>query len=159
MRTATDYLPDYIHLIPQFLPPSLAKSLLTFTTTTFGIMKTLQNHLSPLLLRVLSQPDLTSVLLLLVLAFISFKVLDMMYRTVIFWVSLALRLTMWGAIGMTGFWIYNRGVDGFVEDVHGLVEHWTGEYQKYAGEVKRFQSQKEAQIKMQQNRRGAAGWW
>jgi hypothetical protein len=29
-------------------------------------------------------------------------------------------------------------VDGFVEDVSGLMEYWGGEYDKYSGEVRRF---------------------
>ena len=44
----------------------------------------------------------------------------MMYRAVIFWVNLALRLVFWGGILVVGFWVYNRGPEGFVEDVQGL---------------------------------------
>ena len=84
----------------------------------------------------------------------------MMYRAVIFWVNLALRLVFWGGILVVGFWVYNRGPEGFVEDVQGLVEYWLGQYEMYSREVKGFQQQKEDQIRMkasaqqQQKRRG-----
>lgn len=72
----------------------------------------------------------------------------MMYRAVIFWVNMAVRLVFWGGIVVLGLWVWNRGVDGFVDDVSGLMEYWTGQYEKYSGEVKMFQEQKEAQIRM-----------
>jgi hypothetical protein len=72
----------------------------------------------------------------------------MMYRAVMFWVNMALRLVFWGAIVMLGMWLWNRGVDGFVDDVGGLVEYWTGQYEKYSGEVKMAKEQKEGQIRM-----------
>lgn len=81
----------------------------------------------------------------------------MMYRAVMFWINMALRLVFWGAIAVLGLWIWNRGVDGFVEDVSGLGEYWVGEYEKYSGEVKKFQGQKEEQIRVQAHKRGR-GW-
>ncbi|CAO2650374.1 Nn.00g016660.m01.CDS01 [Neocucurbitaria sp. VM-36] len=150
---------DYVSLLPRLLPPSLYNPLLTVLTTTFGLMRTLQSHLSPLLTRLITQPDVASILALLAIFFISLKILDMMYRAVMFWVNMALRLVFWGAIVFVGLWVYNRGVDGFVEDLQGLGEHWMGEYQKYSGEVKAFQKQKEDQIRFQagQKQRGR-GW-
>lgn len=74
-----------------------------------------------------------------------------------FWIHLVLRLMFWGAIISVGLWVYGRGLDGFTEDVQDLAEYWTAEYQKYSGEVKRFQTMKENQIRMQQGGRGAGG--
>jgi hypothetical protein len=48
-----------------------------------------------------------------------------------------------------------------VEDVAGLVEYWTGEYEKYSGEVKKFQVQNEDRIRMKAGHRqrgGGRGW-
>jgi hypothetical protein len=80
----------------------------------------------------------------------------MMYRAVMFWVNMVLRLVFWGSILLLGFWVWNRGVDGFVDDISGLMQHWTGEYEKYSGEIKKFQEQKEGQIrnKAAQRQRG-----
>jgi hypothetical protein len=75
----------------------------------------------------------------------------MAYRAVMFWVFLAYRLVVWGAIITIGLWVYNRGLEGFVDDVRDLADYWTEQYQKYSDEVKYFQSQKEEQIR-QQNR-------
>ncbi|RYO29253.1 hypothetical protein AA0111_g6279 [Alternaria arborescens] len=104
-----DFIQDYAALIPRFLPPSFASPLLQLLTTFFGISRTLTTHLSPLLNKLITQPDVASILALLAIFFISLKILDMMYRAVIFWVNLALRLVFWGGILVVGFWVYNRG--------------------------------------------------
>lgn len=151
---------DYANVLPRFLPPSLLNPLLTVLTTSFGILKTLQTHLSPLLLRLTTQPDIASLALLLIILFVSFKILDMAYRAVVFWISLVFKLVMWGGIIVLGFWVYNRGVDGFAEDVRELVEFWSGEYERYEGEVKRFKGMKEEQIRVRQGGKGSGrrGW-
>lgn len=83
----------------------------------------------------------------------------MMYRAVIFWVNMVLRLAFWGSILLVGLWVWNRGVDGFVEDLQGLGEYWAGEYERYSGEVKSFQRQKEDQIRFQaQQKQKGRGW-
>jgi hypothetical protein len=150
---------DYANLFTQFLPPSIWNPLLKFVTTTFGVFKTLQSHLTPFLLRVTTQPDLASIAVLLIVLFVSFKVVDMAYRAVMFWVNLVLRLMFWGAIFSIGVWVYSRGLEGFTEDVQDLAEYWSGEYQRYSGEVKRFQTMKENQIRMQQGGRGGGRGW
>jgi hypothetical protein len=99
----------------------------------------------------MTQPDLTSILVLVVLLFASFKILDMAYRAVMFWVNLVLKLAFWGGLATMGFWVWHRGVDGFTEDVQNLIEFWAGSYQKYSGEVKKFQKQKEREMKMKQS--------
>lgn len=154
---------DYISLLPRILPPSLANPLLTLVTTTMSLAHTVSTHLSPLLTRLITQPDIASILALLAIFFLSLKILDMMYRTVVFWVNLVLRLVFWGAVVMVGFWVWNRGVDGFVEDVSGLVEHWGSEYEKYSGEVRDWQVQQERQVRIKAAQggkvRGKQGWW
>jgi hypothetical protein len=147
-NTGVENFMDYATLIPRFLPASFASPLLTLLTTSLGLTRTLQTHLTPLLTRLITQPDVATILLVVALFFISLKVLDMMYRAVMFWVNMALRLVFWGAIVVLGMWVWNRGVDGFVDDVGGLMEYWTGQYEKYSGEVKMVKEQKEGQIRM-----------
>ncbi|KAJ4367632.1 hypothetical protein N0V83_007217 [Neocucurbitaria cava] len=149
----------YATLLPRLLPPSLYNPVFTVLSTTFGMMRTLQSHLSPLFTRLITQPDVASILALLAIFFISLKILDMMYRAVMFWVNMVLRLLFWGTILFVGLWVYNRGVDGFVEDAQHLVQYWVGEVEKYSGEVKAFQQQKEDQMRFQaaQKQRGR-GW-
>lgn len=82
----------------------------------------------------------------------------MMYRAVLFWINLAIRLVFWGGILVVGLWLWNRGPEGFVDDVSGLIAYWAGEYERYSDEVKMFQQQKENQIRFkagqQQKRKG-----
>jgi hypothetical protein len=82
----------------------------------------------------------------------------MMYRAVIFWVNLVLRLIFWGGAVVLGFWIYQRGPDGFIEDVTDLGHKWWGEYEKYSGEVKAFQQQQEHQVRMKAGQKQKRGW-
>jgi hypothetical protein len=152
-------IPDYAALLPRLLPPSFANPLLHLLTTFFGISRTLSEHISPLANKIITQPDVASILVLLAIFFISLKILGMMYRAVIFWVKLALQMVLWGGILVVGLWVYNRGLEGFVEDAQGLIEYWLGQYEMYSQEVKGFQQQKESQIRMkasaqQQNGKG-----
>ncbi|KAF2856116.1 hypothetical protein T440DRAFT_438803 [Plenodomus tracheiphilus IPT5] len=152
-----EFIQDYATLLPRLLPPSLANPLLTLLTTTLGLTRTLQSHLTPFLTRLITQPDIASILLLLIALFVSMKVLDMLYRAVLFWINLALRLVFWGAVVGLGVWVWSRGPEGFVQDVQGLGEYWVGEYRRYSGEVEGFRRQKEEQIRMQAARKGR-GW-
>lgn len=152
-----DFIQDYASLLPRLLPPSVANPILTLLTTALGLTRTLQAHLTPFLTRLITQPDIASILLLLVALFISMKVLDMLYRAVLFWINLALRLAFWGGILALGMWVWTRGPEGFVEDVTDLGEYWMGEYQRYSGEVAGFKRQKEEQIRLQAAKKGR-GW-
>ena len=121
-------------------------------------MRALQTHLTPLITKIVTQPDVASILALLAILLISLKILDMAYRAVLFWVKLAVRLVMWGSIVGVGFWVWNRGVDGFVEDVKGLSVYWLAQYERFAGEAKGWQRAEEAQIRFQAGQQGARGY-
>jgi hypothetical protein len=81
----------------------------------------------------------------------------MLYRSVMFWVRLAWTIVKYAAVVGVSLWVYNRGVDGAVEDAKRLAEVWMGEYQKFAGEAKAWKGAEEAQIRMQAKQRGY-GW-
>jgi hypothetical protein len=149
---------DYITLLPRFLPPSIASPLLTVFTSAFGILRAVQTHFSPLITKILTQPDVASILALLAILLISLKILDMAYRAVIFWVKLVVRLVMWGTMVGIGFWVWNRGVDGFVEDVRELGQYWWTQYERFAGDAKGWQKAEEAQIRFQAGQHNARGY-
>jgi hypothetical protein len=79
----------------------------------------------------------------------------MAYRAVLFWISLAYKLFMFSLVVTIGFWIYNRGPEGFMDDVGNMGNYWMAQYEKFSDEVNYYQSQKEEHIHRQQNR----GWW
>src|SRR5689334_21246238 len=83
---------DYIALLPRLLPPTIYNPLLNIVTTTFALLRTLSSHFAPVVTRLLTAPDIPTVLLLIALLLISLKVLDMAYRAVLFWVNLAFKL-------------------------------------------------------------------
>ncbi|KAH5988565.1 hypothetical protein HBI82_204080 [Parastagonospora nodorum] len=148
---------NYASLLPRLLPMSLANPLLTLLSTGLGITRTLQTHLNPLITRLVTQPDVASILALIVILFLSLKILDMMYRAVMFWINMFIRIAIWGSVLVVGLWVYNRGPEGFVEDVSGLAEFWMGEFQKYTGEVKEYRESEKSQIKMKAEQR-KKGW-
>ena len=47
---------------------------------------------------------------------ISLKVLDYMRRTIIFWLSMAIRLGVWLFVAFIGVYIWQRGLEQSVED-------------------------------------------
>jgi len=154
----TSFPIDYAALLPRLLPPSFANPLLHIISTAFGIQRTLTEHLSPLLTKVVTQPDVATVLALLAIFYISLMLLNMLYRTVMFWVRLVFRLAFWAAIVGVGFWVAKRGPEGFVEDVQGLAEYWVAEYHRYSTEIKGFQQQNEGQIRMKAQKQKKRGW-
>ncbi|KAL8694355.1 MAG: hypothetical protein Q9218_000992 [Villophora microphyllina] len=67
------------------------------------------------------QPSLASLALLAILLMVSLKVMDMVRRTVIYWISLAIRLLMYLSVAVMGMWIYQRGVEQSLEDIGWIV--------------------------------------
>ncbi|KAJ5946478.1 Nuclear pore assembly and biogenesis protein APQ12 [Penicillium verhagenii] len=65
-------------------------------------------------------PDLVSVFMLVVILFISFKVLDYARRLVMFWVMLAFRLLFWGSLLGLGVYVYQVGVENAGRDLGWL---------------------------------------
>lgn len=154
-----EFVQDYATLLPRLLPASIASPLLTLVTTALGITRTLQTHLTPFLTKLVTQPDVASILLVIAIFFISMKILDMMYRAVLFWINLVFQLVLYGGMAVLGIWIYTRGVEGFVEDVTDLGHRWMGEYEKYSDEVKMFQQQQEQQVRMKaETQKPRRGW-
>ena len=106
-------------ITPTYLRP--------FTTLTSAI----RSYLLPLIDRVAQKPDLASILLVLLILFLSLKILNMLWQAVMFWVRLATRIIFWGGAAVIALWIANRGVDGAVEDMQHWSQVWTGEYQHW----------------------------
>ncbi|KAJ9647790.1 hypothetical protein H2199_001565 [Coniosporium tulheliwenetii] len=119
-----DLLQTWTYHLLGYYTPAYLKPLYT-------LRDTLSSTLSPLLTRVTTNPDLTSILLLLALLFLSIKILDAAARALLFWVRLAVRLAFWGALAVGGLWVWTRGVEGTVEDLESLGRVWMGEYERF----------------------------
>jgi Nuclear pore assembly and biogenesis len=106
------------------------------TTNLLATFHNLTSKLHDLSLQITSKtaasPSLTTIALLLIILFLSLKVLDMLYRSILFWLRFMFRaVVLVGLIGLGG-WFYVRGVDGVAEDAQALSTHWVNEYERYS---------------------------
>lgn len=139
--------------IQSNLSPNLLSTFTSHSATYYRIIQTIFSAraavvrtLDPLFTRLLHSPDIQSILLLLLLLYVSFRVLDMLYRSVLFWVRLGLNILFWGSIAAVGLWVYSRGVDGMSSDLSWVVDEWKKEY---AGWKRRSEMAKvERQVRM-----------
>jgi len=118
-----DFIQDWTSLLTQY-SPSYLRSFYSFTAT-------LRAYLLPLFNRVTTSPDLASIALLIIILFFSLKILDMAWRAVLFWVKLAARMVFWGALVLGSLYVWNRGVDGTVDDAQELALYWADQYAYY----------------------------
>lgn len=78
--------------------------------------------------QITKKPDLATIALLLVILFVSLKILDMLWQSVLFWFRLAKKIIFWGGLLVLGTWLYVRGLEGVVEDLGYWQGQWRGEY-------------------------------
>jgi hypothetical protein len=78
-----------------------------------------------------STPDLVTVVLLLLILYISLRILDYARRVIMFWIFLILRLIFWGLVIGGGVYVYNVGAEKAVRDVGWL---W-GVFQGFAEDL------------------------
>ncbi|OJK00367.1 hypothetical protein ASPACDRAFT_118569 [Aspergillus aculeatus ATCC 16872] len=101
----TSYLtPALAHVRAAYIDPYLVRPAASYLAASSSAM-----------------PDLISVTLLLVILFLSLKLLDYARRVVMFWVSLAWWLLWWGTVLGVGVWLYTSGVERAARDVGWLV--------------------------------------
>ncbi|KAF2233200.1 hypothetical protein EV356DRAFT_504056 [Viridothelium virens] len=118
---------NYLHyltsspLSPLSTYSSYLQSLTSFSTR-------LSAFFSPFLNKLTTSPDLASIALLLLTLIASLVILDMLWRAVIYWVRLFFNLVFWASAVGLGFWMWNRGPDGVIEDIEMLIGVWSKEY-------------------------------
>ena len=74
------------------------------------------------------KPDLATIALLLVIVFVSLKILNMLWETLMFWIRLARKIVVWGGLLAFALWMYNRGPEGVMEDVNYWWQVWNQDY-------------------------------
>lgn len=110
-------------------------------------------YTEPLIKALTQKPDLATLALLLLILFLSLKILNMLVNTVMFWFRLAARLMFWGSLTAVGLWMWTRGPAGVIEDMSFWGQAWTEEYKYFTDRA----SQRMAKG-TQQPYGGAAGW-
>lgn len=66
-------------------------------------------------------PDLATLVLLAVVLLVSVKIVNVVRRTVIYWIWLTVRLALWTAVAMVGVYAWQQGAEKTVEDLGWLV--------------------------------------
>ncbi|KAJ5687864.1 hypothetical protein N7536_010483 [Penicillium majusculum] len=134
--------------LPENLQTVLQNPAFTYLqTTTQDHLTTKLSHLrtmvlQPYLIEPLSSflapysssiPDLLSVLILIIILFVSVKILGYAYRVVMFWITLAFRLVFWGTIIGIGCYVYSVGVENAGRDfgwLWGVIYGFVGDFQE-----------------------------
>jgi Nuclear pore assembly and biogenesis len=113
------------YITPYILSP--LQSL--FTTTSSSSSSNSSTNSS-------GMPDLLSILALVVIAFISFKVLDYIRRVVMWWIMLALKLCLLVVALQVGWYVSQYGWEKTLQDAGwawGLLEGFIGETEAQIG--------------------------
>ncbi|KAF2461074.1 hypothetical protein BDY21DRAFT_138385 [Lineolata rhizophorae] len=119
---------DWMHAVL----PAEARSFFSPISAPIHALSCLaRDRVLPVVGRTVQSPDLASVALLVVIFFISLRIVHMLYRAVVFWVSLTLRLLFWLAVAGAALYLWDRGFDGTVADAEYLVGYWWDEYRRF----------------------------
>ncbi len=98
-----------------------------YARQAYSYISLARSYILPLIDQVSRKPDLATIALLLVILFVSLKILNMLWRTVMFWITMARRVIFWGGLVVLGLWMYTRGPEGVQEDVGYWINVWTNE--------------------------------
>ncbi|MCJ1406899.1 hypothetical protein MMC19_000969 [Ptychographa xylographoides] len=80
-----------------------------------------------LLSRALSDPpDLITLAVLAVILFASLKVIGILQRQIMYWISIGVKLLMYMSVALLGIYVYQRGFDQALEDFGWLAGLWVG---------------------------------
>ncbi|KAL4874805.1 nuclear pore assembly and biogenesis-domain-containing protein [Aspergillus karnatakaensis] len=132
--TSSPLASNLAHLQATYLTPSITHVKDSYVDPSLSHLRT--TYLDPYIIQPLahmlaSTPDLASVLVLIFILFVSFKVLDYTRRAVMFWVWLTFRLAWWATIISLGLYMYQAGWAKVARDVGflfnflvGLLEHF-----------------------------------
>ncbi|KAL2808749.1 nuclear pore assembly and biogenesis-domain-containing protein [Aspergillus granulosus] len=123
---ATYLNPSVAHIKESYLDPSLAHLRLTYVDPFI---------VDPLAKMLASVPDLASVLVLVFILFVSFKVLDYTRRAVMFWVWLTMRLAWWATIISVGLYMYHAGWPKVWRDLGAVFNILVGLLEQFGHEL------------------------
>ncbi|KAI4164742.1 MAG: hypothetical protein LQ342_001717 [Letrouitia transgressa] len=172
--STTDNFPHLFHFYADYCTHyapylrSARRALLLFQSHfyrhVFPALYPLYAVCSRLLAALLTEtPSLATLAVLAVLLVLSLKVLDLVRRTVIYWIGVALRLAMWASVALLGVYVYQRGVEESLEDVGWVIGLLVGlgEQGQQVGQARAAGRERDARRIPKGNPRGrtrGAGW-
>lgn len=109
--------------------------------------------------QVTRKPDLATIALLLIVIFISLKILDILWQTVMFWVRMLRRVVFWGGLVALAAWMWTRGPDGVAEDVGYWVGVWQAEKKHWVERERVARQAGQRQAGLGAGGAGKQGWW
>ncbi|PPJ55393.1 hypothetical protein CBER1_02715 [Cercospora berteroae] len=105
-----------------------------------------------------TKPDLATVALLLVIIFISLKILNMVVGTVLWWFRFIKGVVFYGGLMGLALWMYTRGPAGVAEDLGYWWGVWKGEYAHWSEQERVARIMREQGIPAGGGR-GRANWY
>jgi hypothetical protein len=129
------------------------RAYLPYVGQAYGYANTLKSYLLPLIDQVSRKPDLATVALLVIILFVSLKILNMLYQTFVFWLRMAWRIVFWASLAALALWMYHRGPEGAVEDVGYWWNVWNQDYDYWR------ERERVARMMKQGQGRRTGGWF
>ena len=121
-----------------------------YARQALSLLSTIRSYTTLLIDQVTRKPDLATIALLLIVVFISLKVLDILWQALMFWVRMVRRVVFWGGLAVLGMWLWTRGPEGVVEDVGYWVGVWQAERETWV--------ERERVARMNANAAQGRGW-
>ncbi|OJD11948.1 hypothetical protein AJ78_07381 [Emergomyces pasteurianus Ep9510] len=162
MEVIQEYLIPTLQNASKYIPPSISLQALSFYSAFNTHFESIsQQYLQPYLLTPLqtllnSPPDITTLLILCLILFISLKVLDYARRVITFWLMLVFRLAFWGSVIGGAYYVYVVGweragreagwllglLQGFVEELWAKGAEGPGQAPPLYAGMRREQARK-----------------
>jgi hypothetical protein len=157
--TKSSYSDWAAYLMENHNVPNVPISYYGYARQAYSYLYAAQSRIRPLIDQVSQKPDLATLALLLIVLFISLKILNMLYQTVVFWLRMAWRLVFWGGLISLGLWMYTRGPEGVTEDLQHWYQTWNGEYQHWTEQERLARSMQEQMQQQMGGGRGQQRWY
>ncbi|KAL8854586.1 MAG: hypothetical protein Q9221_000621 [Calogaya cf. arnoldii] len=109
------------------------------------------------------QPSLASLALLAILLLVSLKLMDVLRKAIISWITFAIRIIIYASVMLVGVWAYQRGLEQSLEDLGWIIGLFAelGDQGERMGHAKATRRAQEARKIPKGNHRGrtrGAGW-
>lgn len=130
-----------------------------YARQAWSILSTIRSYAFLLIDQVARKPDLATIALLLVVIFVSLKILDILWQTLMFWLRMVRRVLFWGTLVVLAVWMWSRGPAGVMEDVGYWVETWKKEKDHWTERERMARMAGQRQAGLGAGRVGNGGWW